>query len=65
MGPCSPVLYISANSKDESSEGTAVPRTPVVSLGNEFIPLSWNAEVSQERKRAFPCPLNLPFPCER
>lgn len=42
---------------DESSEGNAVPRTPVVSLGNEFIPLSWNAEVPWERKGAFPCPV--------
>lgn len=43
--------------RDESSEGNAVPRTPVVSLGNEFISLSWNAEVPWERKWAFPCPV--------
>lgn len=32
VGPCSPVLFISANSYNGSSQGTSVPRTPIISL---------------------------------
>lgn len=32
VGPCSPVLFISANSYNESSQGASVPRTPIISL---------------------------------
>lgn len=64
MDPCSPDLLISANTNDESSEGTSIPGTPSLHYKISSS-LSWNTEVSWKRKGALPCPPHLPSPCKR